>query len=161
MEDHIELPGLLLEQRKDHDQQHRSMWKSGYRCDDYTRRFDEILMNVDNKVRIVDDALLHDPTFLSSFKHTYQFFQTCRDNNVTVNEKKFVFCQREVDFAGFNLGWESYTPSAHITEAVSDFSMPSKPTITDIRAWFWLVNQLTPFFATSRTMLPFGELLQS
>ncbi len=129
--------------------------------DAYTRRFDEILVHIDNKVKIIDDSLLHDLSVLSSFQHTYQFLQTCRENNVTLNGRKFVFCQKEVEFAGFNLGWESYTPSTDITGAIANFPMPEKPAIADIRAWFGLVNQLAPFFATSKVMLPFRELLQT
>ena len=64
-------------------------------------------------------------------------------------------------FAGFKLGWNSYSASADMLSAVSSFPMPDKPTISDIRAWFGLVNQLAPFFATCIVMQPFRELLQS
>ena len=129
--------------------------------DAYTRRFDEILVHIQDKVKIIDDSLLYDMNILQSFQHAYQFLQTCRVNDVTLNEKKFVFCQEDVEFAGFHLGWESYTPSSDITAAIAEFPMPERPGITDIRAWFGLVNQLAPFFATSKVMLPFRDLLQS
>ena len=38
--------------------------------------------------------------------------------------------------------------------------MPNEPSITDIRAWVGLVNQLAPFFASSQAMEPFRELLK-
>ena len=72
--------------------------------DAYTLRFDEILVDVPRKLKIVDDCLLHDKTILDSFLHTFHFLQTCADNNVTLSEKKFKFCEKEVDFAGFHLG---------------------------------------------------------
>ena len=45
--------------------------------------------------------------------------------------------------------------------AIENFPMPPEPTITDIRAWFGLVNQIAPFFATTSTMQPFRDLLKS
>ena len=129
--------------------------------DAYTRRFDEVLVDVKDKVKIIDDTLLHDQSILDSFHHVVQFLQTCRENDVTLNEKKFMFCCKQLEFAGFNLGWERYTPSDDILKAISNFPMPENPTLTDIRAWFGLVNQLAPFFATSKVMTPFRELLQS
>ena len=39
--------------------------------------------------------------------------------------------------------------------------MPDHPTISDIRAWFGLVNQLAPFLITTEIMKPFRELLKS
>ena len=38
--------------------------------------------------------------------------------------------------------------------------MPEKPTITDIRSWYGLVNQLAPFLAMAPVMAPFRELLK-
>ena len=38
--------------------------------------------------------------------------------------------------------------------------MPVKPSITDIRSWFGLVNQLAPFLATAPVMAPFRDLLK-
>ena len=129
--------------------------------DAYTRRFDEVLIEIKNKVKIVDDSLLHDHSVESSFHHTHRFLQVCRDNDVTLSEKKFNFCQKQLEFAGFKLGWDSYTASDDILSAVSSFPMPESPSISDIRAWFGLVNQLAPFFATCKVMQPFRELLQS
>ena len=45
-----------------------------------------------------------------------------------------------------------------ILESISDFPVPK--TISDIRGWFGLVNQVAPFFANRRVMEPFRELLK-
>ncbi len=129
--------------------------------DAYTRRFDEVLVEVKDKIKIIDDSLLYDKSIEQSFHHAYQFLLTCRENGVTLNAKKFNFCQKELEFAGFKLGWDSYTASDDMLSAISSFPMPEKPTISDVRAWFGLVNQLAPFFATCKIMQPFRELLQS
>ena len=38
--------------------------------------------------------------------------------------------------------------------------MPSQPSITDVRSWFGLVNQVAPFLAVAPLMEPFRELLK-
>ena len=66
----------------------------------------------------------------------------------------------ELDFAGYHLGWDKYGPPEDMLVAIREFPMPNEPSISDIRAWFGLVNQLTPFFATSKAMEPFRDLLK-
>ena len=61
---------------------------------------------------------------------------------------------------GYHLGWEKYSPSADTPSSIREFPMPTEPSISDIRAWFGLVNQLSPFFAVSPVMEPFRELLK-
>ena len=66
-----------------------------------------------------------------------------------------------MEFAGYHLDWEHYTPSPSTIAAIHDFPMPDNPTITDIRAWFGLVNQVSPFLAKqSSIMQPFAALLK-
>ena len=77
-----------------------------------------------------------------------------------MNPEKFKFCRREVEFVGYNIGWEAYGPTEERLSAVRDFHMPAKPSITDIRSWFGLVNQSAPFLATVSVMQPFRDLLK-
>ena len=51
-------------------------------------------------------------------------------------------------------------PSDNIMSAIRNFPMPEKPTLSDIRSWYGLVNQIAPFVATSPLMAPFRELLK-
>lgn len=37
-----------------------------------------------------------------------------------------------MDFVGLHVGWNSYKPTDERLTAVRDFSMPTKPTLTDI-----------------------------
>ena len=129
--------------------------------DAYTRRYDEIIADVPRKVKIVDDSLLHDNSISGSFYHTFEYLKLCENSNITLKKAKFQFCEKNVDFAGFHLGWNHFSPSSNTLAAIKDFPMPEEPTITDIRAWFGLVNQLCPFLLTSQLMKPFQELLKS
>ena len=74
------------------------------------------------------------------------------------NEKKFCFAREEVEFAGFNITKTEVKPSKKTLESIQDFPVPK--TISDIRGWFGLVNQVAPFFASRKVMEPFRELLK-
>ena len=128
--------------------------------DAYTRRFDEIIANIPRKFKIVDDCLLYDETLEDHFYHIFNFLLTCERNGVTLSKKKFKFGQKDVEFAGYDLGWDHYAPSSQTLNAIKNFPMPDKPTITDIRAWFGLINQVSPFFANTQIMSPFQDLLK-
>ena len=84
----------------------------------------------------------------------------CGQNGVTINPKKLQFCEEEVEFVGYNVGWDGYRPSDNMISAIENFPMPAEPSLTDIRAWFGLVNQIAPFLASSALMEPFRELLK-
>ena len=128
--------------------------------DAYTKRFDDAIAGIERKYKCIDDTLLYDESVEKSFWHTYDFLEMCANSGVTLNPEKFAFCRREVEFVGYDLGWESYHPSSDRLAAVRDFPMPLEPTITDIRAWHGLVNQLAPFMATAPVMAPFRDLLK-
>lgn len=128
--------------------------------DAYNRRVDEILIDVPRKCRLVDDTLLYDDNITEAFFHAFDLLCTCAMNGITLNPTKFKFGKKTVDFCGYTLGWDKFFPSRNTLSSIRDFPMPSVPTITDIRAWFGLVNQLAPFFASSKTMEPFRELLK-
>ncbi len=129
--------------------------------DAYVHRFDDVIKSVDRKVKIIDDALLYDESIESPFYHTFDYLCLCAMNGVTLNPKKFVFCRRELDFCGFHLLWDGYRPSDDTISAIREFPMPEHPTITDIKAWFGLVNHVAPFLITTELMRPFRDLLSS
>ena len=128
--------------------------------DAYTRKFDDVIEHIPRKLKCVDDVLLHDTSVEQAFWHTYEFLETCAQKGITLNPEKFKFCCREVEFVGYHIGWEAYYPTEERLEALRSFTMPAKPTITDIRSWFGFVNQLAPFLATAPVMAPFRELLK-
>ena len=129
--------------------------------DGYSSRYGEILADIERLRRIIDDTLLHDHSIKDAFYHTFRFLSTCSTNNVTLNPKKFKFCRKKLDFAGYTLDWDKFYPCSDIVAAIADFPMPESPTISDMRSWFGLVNQTTPFFASSKVMEPFRELLKT
>ena len=126
--------------------------------DAYTERFDRIIADIQDKTKCVDDTVLWSKTVEASFFDTCQFLSRCSKNGVVFNKDKFQFCKDEVEFAGFLIGKDYVKPAPKILESIRNFPVPK--TISEIRGWFGLVNQVSPFFASRPVMEPFRELLK-
>ena len=133
----------------------------GYKAagDAYTERFDKIIKDVKKKVKCVDDSLLWAWSIEEAFWDTWEYLNLCSENGIIFNPKKFVFCQLEVEYAGFMVGEHSVKPNNKMIKSIQEFPEPKN--ISDIRGWFGLVNQVSPFFAARPVMQPFRELLKT
>jgi len=125
--------------------------------DAYSRRFDEIIRDVERKTKCVDDTLMWDDYLTEYWWRMIDFLILLGDNGVILNQDKFQFAQRTVDFAGFQISEKSIKPSHKFISAISEFPTPSK--LTDVRSWFGLVNQVAHYDKLSNIMKPFKHLL--
>ena len=98
--------------------------------DIYTRRYDEIIKHIPQKVRIVDDMLLYDFDTQSAFYHTWDYRTTCAD----------------------------IEPSPTILAAIENFPLPKN--LTNACAWFGLINHASWAYAVSTLMQPFRNLIK-
>ena len=64
-----------------------------------------------------------------------------------------------MEYTGFLVGEQRIRPNNKMIKAIQEFKKPR--TVTDIRAWFGLVNQVSPFFASRPVIQPFRELLKA
>ena len=112
------------------------------------------------KHKCVDDMLLHDTSVASTFWHCYDLLEMSARGGVTLRPDKFKFCRCSVDFTGYHMDWEQYQPGENLLKSITAFQMPPRPSFTDIRSWFGLVNQVAPFLAVAPLMEPFWELLK-
>ena len=126
--------------------------------DAYTRRYDEIIKDVQRKKKIIDDVLLFDYSIEDAFYHTWDYLVLCVQNGIILNIDKFKFCRDTVEFAGLKLTSNGVEPSDSMLSAIANFPTPQN--ITDARSWFGLVNQLAWAYSLSDIMLPFRELLK-
>ena len=127
--------------------------------DAYTRRFDDITVDMQRKTRIIDDTILWDSTLASSFWHTLEYISHCAQNGIIFNPTKFVFGEDQVDFGGFTITDDGVKPTNAIIDAIANFPTPTD--ITGVRSWFGLVNQVAYTFAQADIMAPFHELLST
>ena len=126
--------------------------------DGYTRRYDEITSSIPNKTKCVDDTLLWSDTIKESFFQAANWLDTCGRHGITLNPEKFHFAQDEVEFAGFEITNDTVRPCKRYIRAIADF--PTPQSLTDIRSWFGLVNQVSYAFSMADVMSPFRELLK-
>ncbi|XP_068204883.1 uncharacterized protein [Palaemon carinicauda] len=84
----------------------------------------------------------------------------CAYKGLTFKPEKFKFYKKEVEFVGFDACWDSFKLSEDCLSAIKSFSMPQKPTISDIRSCYGFVNQLVPFLTTVQIMTHFIYLLK-
>ena len=120
--------------------------------DGYTRRYDEITSSIPNKTKCVDETLQWSKRVFQAAN----WLDTCGRHGITLNPEKFRFAQDEVEFAGFKITNDTIQPCKRYIRAIADF--PTPWSLTDIRSWFGLVNQISYAFSMADAMLPFREL---
>ena len=126
--------------------------------DPYTHRYDEIIVGVERKVKIIDDTLLYDESIEQHFYHVWDYLTLCAKNGIIIHAKKFQFCKDTVDFTGLTITADGVVPSEKMLSAITDFPPPTD--LTSARAWFGLVNQVSWAYAVSPIMQPFRDLIK-
>ena len=125
--------------------------------DGYNRRFDAILTDFERKERCVDDTIHYDTDLREHWWRTIDFLILTGRSGIVLNPDKFCFAQRTVDFAGFCISDSSIEPLPKYLDAIRDFPRPTS--ITDIRSWFGLVNQVANYAQLRDIMAPFKPFL--
>ena len=126
--------------------------------DAYTHRYDKITAGVKDCKRVIDDSLLYDKDKESSFFHAVEYISKCGQNGIIFNPDKFEFCQDTVDWAGIKITPTTVEPLEEHVQAIRDYPTPTS--LTDIRSFFALVEQVAPFYAAKPHLLPFRDLLK-
>ena len=121
---------------------------------------DEALAGMKDYRKIVDNVVVFDQDEQAHVEHVRHLSQRCKEKNISLNREKFRFCQTEVPFAGFILTSDGYSISNDITAAISNFPTPSS--LTDLRSFFGLMNQLASSTSQIANILtPLRPLLSS
>ena len=130
--------------------------------DGYTRRYDEIIMSTGlshgSYTKCVDDTLIWGNSIAETFWRTVEWLDMCGKHGITLNADKFVFARQTVEFAGFEISPEAVRPCREFLRSIAEFPTPRN--LTDMRAWFGVVNHVSYAFAMTDVMLPFRELLK-
>ena len=110
----------------------------------YNRRMDEALQGLsENYRKVVDDVVIFSSTLEEHVQHVREFLSRCEAKGISLNLGKLQLAQRSVKFAGFVVSRDGYGPNPQLTESLSAFPTPTN--ISDLRAFFGLVNQLASF----------------
>ena len=126
--------------------------------DAYTRRYDDIIDHVKDKVKCIDDTLLYDVSIEDAFYHTWDYLMLLVDNGIVANPEKFQFAKETITFAGLKLTPYGVAPSDETLSAILNFPTPKD--LTGARSWFGLVNQVAWSYSLSDIMQPFRDLIR-
>ena len=105
------------------------------------------------KERVVDDVLRYDTDVQDHWWRTIEYLILVGKNGVILNPDKLRFARRTVDFAGFRVTDTTIEPLPKYLDAIRDFPTPTS--VTDIRSWFGLVNQVANYAQLRDLMAPF------
>ncbi len=111
--------------------------------DEYCRRGDEALQGVQHYCKVVDDILVHGETNQDLLNTVIDVLDRCRAHKITLNPKKFQFCQEELEYVGYRIGKEGIKADTHKLEAIEKFPEPTQ--LVELRSFMGLVNQFTDF----------------
>ena len=125
--------------------------------DAYTERYDAIIADVPRKSKCVDDTILWDEDLRTHWWRVIQYLELVGKHGVVLNPTKFQFGSLEINFAGFRITASEVRPLPKYLDAIANFPRPAA--ITDVRAWFGLVNQVSHYGRTTDMMAPFKPLL--
>ena len=125
--------------------------------DGYSRRFDEVIADVERKTKCVDDTVQWDDDLETHWWRVIDFLELLGRNGIILNFDKFQFSQREIDFAGFHITETGIKPLEKYLKAIASF--PTPKTTTDIRAWFGLVHQVSHYNKLTEMLRPFKPFL--
>ena len=82
---------------------------------------------------------------------------TCSRGGINFNKQKFKFAEDVVNYVGFTITRDEIKPAAAMTESIGNFPAPKN--ITQARAFFGLVEQVSFAFSKCADMVHFRQLL--
>ena len=126
--------------------------------DAYNKRFDCLLMDFRDKERCVDDTVYWDEDLENHWWRTIEFLELMGNAGIVLNPKKFQFAKKEVHFAGFEITSTGVKPLPKYIDAIRLFPTPSS--LTDVRAWFGLTNQVSHYAQLRDLVAPMRPLLK-
>ena len=110
--------------------------------DEWCRRSDAIIEGLDYAEKIVDDIFVQAPDYETLWKHAAVILSRCEKLNVTISLKKMQIGE-EITFAGYRVGKDGVKPDPDMTRSIGQF--PTPKTVTDVRSFLGLANQLAGF----------------
>ena len=117
---------------------------------------DLIVQGIEKFDHCVDDSILWNDDIESNFIQVCSFLEKCARSGCVFNPSKFQFAEETVNFLGFKISSQGLGPTDAFIETIKSFPPPKS--ITDVRAWFGTVNQVSYTFAIADQMAPFRRL---
>ena len=125
--------------------------------DEYCRRGDIAINGLQHVEKVVDDLLVHSFGLEEHITDVRAVLERCRKHGITLNPTKFTFAQAEVPFVGYMITRQGVEVDMKKVSAIRNFPRPT--TVTQVRSFLGLVNQLGNFSTDIATLAgPLREL---
>ena len=125
--------------------------------DGYNQRYGRLIEGMERQTRCVDDLAMWDEDMEAHWWRVLKYLDTIGRNGIIISAKKFEFCAREIEFAGFLVTDNEVKPLPKYLDAIENFPRPED--ITGTRSFFGLVNQVSHYAKLSDLMAPFKPFL--
>ena len=127
--------------------------------DSYNWRGDKAIEGLVRTHKVVDDVLIASRSYEEHIQDVRNFFEVCKENQITLSKHKLQFAQTRAVFAGYVVSREGIESDPNKVRAISQFPEPEN--ITQLRSFMGLVNQLGAFSSEiSSAAHPLRELLK-
>ena len=101
-----------------------------------------IAKDIQNKVTIVDDTLIHSDNLEENFNDVCQLLNVCHDAGLVFNPDKFQFGQKTVEFAGLEVTNDGVRPCRKFLESIRSFPRPN--TLSEEMSELFHNNNIVP-----------------
>ena len=117
------------------------------------------MQSAESTVKIVDDILTYEGDYQSHLDNVWEILNRCREYSITLNPDKFKFAEDEVEYCGYQLNSEGFTPNRKKIHAIANFKAPES--VTELKSFLGMVNQLSQFSSDVSTLAePLRHLLK-
>ena len=111
--------------------------------DEFCRRGDVALSDIDHLQKVVDDIIVEDDTFPEHVSRVRTVLNRCREHAITLNAKKFQFAAEQLQYVGFLVACHGIVADPAKVQAIQDFPAPTNR--QELRSFMGLANQLADF----------------
>ena len=125
--------------------------------DGYNQRYGRLIEDMERTTRCVDDLAMWDEDLEGHWWRVIRYVDRIAKNGIIISAKKFEFCEKEIEFAGFLITENEVKPLPKHLDAVAKFPRPTN--ITDMRSFFGLICQLAHNAKLCGLMAPFKPFL--
>ena len=108
---------------------------------------------------MIDDSVLWSNDIHGAWANVTNFLSTVGSRGVILNSEKFHFAERTAEFAGFQLGDGTIKPLEKHVTAIREF--PEPRSLTDMRSFFALCEQVSYAYTIKEQLKPFRELVKT
>ena len=119
--------------------------------DKYVHETDVVFGDIQDTAKVVDDIAPCTVTFHEQVERVVEILMRSREHGITMSPGKFIFAEPEIKFVGYIIGRDGIKVDPAKVKSITEFPRPQS--ITDLRSFDGMVNQVARFSPVSYTHL--------